>query len=202
MIRVNLLKNRVAARTVGTQQETAQTFASGGEEAGSEEKKEALVKLILIFTFSVGVYFYEQFHIDGMNEQLNQNVAALNAVQAELAQKKAANQAISHFEKDAKVLEQKLEVLKGLSSERLRMVKMLDYIQNLIPERVWLSNLVYDKGEFSLAGLSVTDDDLSEFIRGLEETPFFTDVILTQAKESSSTKGTYKIFEMKARLGK
>lgn len=195
MIRVNLLKSRVTS----TATEGTQTAFGGGSGSGVDAK-DALIKLALIFSAIGGLYSYETQNIS----KLTQNVAA---ARKKVADKKAENQkrkqqtdSLSHVEKEAKVLEEKLFVLKKISKDRLRVIKMLDSIQGFIPERVWLITLKYDKGALNLSGQAVSDEDLSDFVRNMETAGMFNNVILTQAKEVISAKGSYKTFELKAEV--
>ena len=103
---------------------------------------------------------------------------------------------MADVEKSAQVLEQKLTIMKKLSRVRLREVKALDYIQSILPEKVWFKDMRFDDNKLSLNGFAVGDDDLNELTRALENSVQFSNVIILQAKDEKLQNGTYKQFEI------
>jgi Tfp pilus assembly protein PilN len=89
-----------------------------------------------------------------------------------------------------------MKIMKALSRTRLRELKALDFLQTMIPERVWLNSLDYIDEKFRLKGLALTDDDLTDLIQALDKSSFFSEVVLLQAKETTSRDGTLKNFEL------
>lgn len=191
MIKINLLKNRSIAS--GGDTTYAITVDQGG---GSEAQKEALIKIMLMAVFSVILVFIENSNISDLKKEQFVYTSQLQEIQGKIAKLKEEAGKLAEFEKESKELEDKMKIMKALSKTRLKELKALDFLQTIMPERVWLSSLDYSNEKFSLKGLALTDDDLTDLIQSLDKSSFFTDVVLLQAREQTSKDGTLKVFEM------
>jgi len=62
-------------------------------------------------------------------------------------------------------------------------VRVLDELSNAIPKRVWLVSFKEGAGNLSMTGAAIDNADISEFMRALQKSPYFSDVQLkfTQA---------------------
>lgn len=195
MIKVNLLKNRSMQGGGDT------TYAVSIDRGGNEAQKEAVIKIMLMAVFAVVLVFVENHNVDSLKEEQQRYMIQLNELQAEVDKLKAENSKVSELEKQSKELEDKMKIMKQLSKNRLRELKALDYMQTIMPERVWLTTLTYQDEKFSLKGFALTDDDLTDLIQALDKSVFFTDVILLQAKEQNTPDGTLKNFEITTAIG-
>lgn len=191
MIKINLLKNRSIAS--GGDTTYAITVDQGG---GSEAQKEALIKIMLMAVFSVILVFIENSNISDLKKEQFVYTSQLQEIQGKIAKLKEEAGKLAEFEKESKELEDKMKIMKALSKTRLKELKALDFLQTIMPERVWLSSLDYSNEKFSLKGFALTDDDLTDLIQSLDKSSFFTDVVLLQAREQTSKDGTLKVFEM------
>lgn len=195
MIRVNLLKNRVADGTQMTT--TAMAGSGGGGFSTSGENRETMVKAVVIFIFTFGLYMYEKSNISTLNATLARLQAQNSELDAQAAAKAKEVEGIKDIEAQARELEDKLKVLKQLSKLRLREVKTLDFIQSSIPEKVWLKTLVFEsdkdnieKGKFVFTGNAVATEDLTEFVKRLEESTYLEQVIVMKNVEISAGSNT------------
>lgn len=189
MIRINLLKNRII--------DTVQVAAAPGSGSAptfgaSDDTREAVVKGFVIVIFTACIIMYETQNIRGLSAQ----VQSLAVQGAELDEKAAAIakdvEAIKDIENQARELEDKLKILKLLSKLRLREVKTLDFVQSAIPEKVWLKGLTYEAdkdrvefGRFSFTGNAAATEDLTEFVRRLEDSAYLYEVIVMKNQEFS-----------------
>lgn len=133
---------------------------------------------------------YESQTLKGLAEESARLQAQLTQHKAEAAQKAADVLKVKDVEAQAKELEDKLKILKLLSKLRLREVKTLDFMQSAIPEKVWLKAITYESdkihvetGHFKILGNAVGTEDLSEFVKRLEESAFLMDVIILKNQE-------------------
>jgi Tfp pilus assembly protein PilN len=129
---------------------------------------------------------------------MNDEVARLQVRNSELETQSAAKAAeadsVKDVEKQARELEDKLKVLKSLSKLRLREVKTLDFMQSSIPEKVWLKSISFqargdnvEEGHFEFVGNAVATEDLSEFVKRLEDSAYLSEVIVIKNQESPVT---------------
>ena len=145
--------------------------------------------------FTVGLMIYENANLRALNEEQAVVAAQVNQLQTEAAAKATEAESVKDIETQAKELEDKLKVLKLLSRLRLREVKTLDFMQSSIPEKVWLKTVSYesekdkiDSGHFVFNGSAVTTDDLTEFVKRLENSAYLSDVIVVKNQEVTQAK--------------
>jgi Tfp pilus assembly protein PilN len=104
------------------------------------------------------------------------------------------------MQKEIKELEERIVLIKNLSKVRLREIKAIDYLQNVIPDKVWFSELDFKDTVFQAKGYSVSDEALNKFIEGLEGKSFFRNVILMQSIDQKTKSGTIKSFTFSSSL--
>lgn len=210
MIKVNLLRNRVGDSQPGGSARTGfgSTILAGGGEDTS--KRDAVVRLLTIFMFTAALMVYEHQNIRDLNQEqvrIQAQVAELESAARARSEEVAA---VRDVERQAKELEDKLKILTLLSRLRLREVKTLDFMQSSIPEKVWLRdvNFVSDKtkvseGKFEFKGAAVATEDLSEFVKRLEDSAYLNEVIIIKNQEVNipgRNAGTMREFEFTAQV--
>lgn len=188
MIRVNLMRNRVGDSTVATS-------VGGGAGGGNEEVREVIVKVACIFIFCLGLMIYENQNIRSLNEERARVQSTVSELETQAQAKSTEVEAIKDIAHQAQELEDKLKVLRLLSKLRLREVKTLDFMQSSIPEKVWLKSVRYEadregkesveRGHYQFDGSAVTTEDLSEFVKRLEDSAYLNEVIVMKNQESN-----------------
>jgi Tfp pilus assembly protein PilN len=200
MIRVNLLKNRVQDPAI----------ASVGATEGGNETREALIKIAFILIFTLGLMMFESQNIRQLNEERARVQATVNDLQQQVTAKSKEVDGIKDIAQQAQELEDKLKVLKLLSKLRLREVKTLDFMQSSIPEKVWLKAITYastkdhaEDGRFQFTGNAVNTEDLTEFVKRLEDSAYMDNVIVIKNAEVSGPKkaGGMRDFLFTAEVG-
>lgn len=201
MIRVNLLKNRVA--------DPAMAGVGASIETGNENR-EALVKVAFILVFTLGLMMYESQNIRALNEERNRVTSTVKNLEKQATAKAKEVEGIKDIAKQAQELEDKLKILKLLSKLRLREVKTLDFMQSSIPEKVWLKNITYastkervEDGRFQFNGNAVNTEDLTEFVKRLEDSAYMDEVIVIKNAETTATAktGSVRDFLFTAEVG-
>jgi Tfp pilus assembly protein PilN len=197
MIKVNLLRNKVGGTKTAVSQASESeenfVFENQSAEAG-ENKKGLIVKIFIIFGGIVCLYGYQNYNISLLQDQANALVAEKQTLDAQILAKKPVAEKAAKLQKENQELEKRIASVKNLSKFRLRELRTLDYIQNVIPDRLWLTGVKVNGGSIELQGGSLADDDLSKFLDLLETKPWFKDVILLQAIEAKTKTGTSKTF--------
>lgn len=182
MIKVNLLRSRI--------QDQQATVMGNVQEVDEGELKPTLIKVAFILLFTLGLMIYESQNIRSLNEQIQRMKAQTQDLEAKSAAKALEAAGVKDIAERARELEDKLKIMKLLSRLRLREVKTLDFMQSSIPEKVWLKSIRYDsdqtdpaKAQYTFTGNSVTTDDLSEFVKRLEESNYLGEVIVIKNQE-------------------
>lgn len=197
MIRVNLARNRAQAPGVDG---TSTNFSPSFDAGDTSEQRAAIRNLFILFIGVIALIVYEKYNAFTLNDANQLLVQEQGQLEMQLGKDKSSLDQYKTSETDAKALEDKLSIIKKLSRTRLREVKALDYIQEIIPDKVWLKQLMIDQEMVKISGYSMLDEDLSTFIQTLDKSAYFQNVILTQASEVSSKSGNYKQFDISARL--
>jgi type IV pilus assembly protein PilN len=190
MIKVNLTKTRVTGNG-----EFNEAMVSPSETIGVGPLT-ILFKILLMLFATVGLMTYERININSLQSQLstlNLQSVQLNQEYAKLQQQTAP---MKEFEGKAKELEDKLKIMKKLSRLRLRAVKALDFIQTSLPERMWFTSIDMKEEKVILKGYSATDEDISKFLKTIEGSVLFTNVLLVRAEVSRLPNGEGKQFEI------
>ncbi len=160
MIRINLLPVRAKKkRNTSIYQLVAMSSA-------------LLVALVVAFTV-VAVF-------DGKIEQRNATVAK-NADEIKRLQTIIGE--VNELDKQKQRLLNQLAVIHRLEKGKRGPVRVMDEMSSSIPKRVWITSFREQGGSLSLTGSAIDNADISEFMRALQKTPYFTEINLkfTQA---------------------
>jgi Tfp pilus assembly protein PilN len=205
VIKVNLLRNRAenanaGGATIVTQVDGVTSIEAPTEPMDSSQFKLLAIKFVVILGLTGGLMLYETFNVDNLRDQL----ASLNKINTDLQDQITKNQPIAtkakELQKKITDLEGRIKIIKDLSRTRLREIKALDYIQNVIPEKVWLESIDFSDDKVKIIGQSVADDQLNKFLESLDGKSYFQNVILLRAVETRTKEGTTKSFEIASSL--
>jgi Tfp pilus assembly protein PilN len=181
VIKVNLLRNRVQdAAAPGVMQ----------VESGGSDTRDALTKIAFILLFVLALMVWESQTINNLNNERAVVANQVSELETQAQSKATEVEGIKDIAKQAEELKDKLKVLKLLSRLRLREVKTLDFMQSSIPEKVWLKTVIFESdrtkmetGRFQITGNSVSTEDLTDFVKRLEDSAYLQEVIVLKNQE-------------------
>lgn len=199
MIKVNLLKNRGnVSDTSATQLDFDMPITAPGE--GSGGASEIVAKVFTIILPVLILWGYETYNIGNLSSQNEVAQSRMNELNTEITQNKPVVEKAKAMQKEIKELEERIVLIKNLSKVRLREIKAIDYLQNVIPEKVWFIELDFKDTNFQARGFSVSEEALNKFIESLEGKSFFRNVILMQSVDQKTKTGTVKSFTFSSSL--
>jgi type IV pilus assembly protein PilN len=200
MIRINLLGEQATQAVSGksiitnlTQTLMAPSQAGGG--AG-----DILLKIIVAIGPIIACIGTEQWIVGNKQQELSKIANELASKQAEIESKKKDVEQVQRFKADKAQLDLRMNTIRTLSKARLKNVKVLDAIQNIIPTRAWLSSLKLEENKVDVKGKAMEDNDISAFMKGLEENIYFGNVNLINSSSVKTEDGTLKDFDIAASL--
>lgn len=203
MIKVNLLQGRTGTAATGqAPMEATSTEVLGGTAATiskalqGENSKRSITNLLIILSIPAAIIIYERQNLETLKRDSVTQAGKVKTIEKKVTEKKAEIGKYAGLAEKAKELNDKLDIIRKLSRIRLREIKALDFIQSTVPEKVWLNSLSVRDGLLAIHGYAVTDDDLTLFVRGLEKSRNFSNILLLQAKEERTKEGTVKSFEV------
>ena len=88
----------------------------------------------------------------------------------------------------------------SLSKRRTLVVRDLDHLQTLTPARVWFVELKVNLNTVNIKGTAATNDDVSDFIKVLRESAFFSDVDTVKVEEVKKKYGSVRSFEVNLKM--
>jgi len=121
-------------------------------------------------------------------QMLVEKVAQQTQVKAtktkELDELKKKVQEVDDFEKKKRLLEDKNRIIEQLRKNQGGPVRLLDYLsQSLDPIKVWLTTVEGD-AQVTVTGKALSNDDVVEFIKNLQQTNYFSSVMLQESVQS------------------
>jgi len=204
MIKVNLLKNRGGGGRSGTTVTETQfddSFDVGFDDSAKDQGG-PLNKILLMLIWVVGLYVYEWYNIGNLTQQNTQLQAQIAKLDQEVGAIKPQIESAKKLQSANQELTKKLGLVRELGRLRLREIRAIDHLQNVIPERVFFSNIKFTDTTFEVTGQSANDQDLDRLLEGMRQNAVFVDVLLARSVEQKGPQGNTKSFLITSGLGK
>jgi type IV pilus assembly protein PilN len=132
-----------------------------------------------------GVFFVEK----GVDRDLELAEANVAQLEADIERYKPQEKLVANFKKRKRQLQNKLDVIQSLERARSGPVRVLDELSERVPDRLWLTSVrTIDKG-IRLEGQSLDTGVVADFLRGLNASPFFSNVDLDKTSGGKIVKG-------------
>lgn len=119
-------------------------------------------------------------------------MTAINEVRAEIADIDQQNRQlrkkigqVRDFEQKQEELRQKLDVLQTLKAGKQGPVRLLDELSSALPDKLWLTQFSEKNGTISLSGIADTEKRVADFMRTLEDSPYYRDIELSVTEQTS-----------------
>lgn len=124
--------------------------------------------LILLGTaLAVGWWFWS---LRQTSIQLDRDIAQ---AEVETQQLRSVLSQVQKFEARKAQLQQRVTLIEQLRRGQTGPVHMLDEISKALPEQLWLTEMTQKGQEVTLAGMTTSMSGLSDFVAGLEGSPWF-----------------------------
>lgn len=161
--------------------------------SGSSEVYRALaIQAGILVVILVGVSWY-------LSEKRSEYIAEVDAQIAEVDSKDALlvselsktsgyEQMKKNLEQDEKTIRTKIETIQELIRDRATPPKILMTLSEATPKDVWLKAFTLRDSKFSISGSSNNIDLVSDFMKSLEETIYFKNIVLKSSKMETSQK--------------
>ena len=148
--------------------------------------RESISLLVLGLVLVAGGVFFVEKGVDRDLELAEANVAQL---EADIERYKPQEKLVASFKKRKRQLQNKLDVIQSLERARSGPVRVLDELSERVPGRLWLTSVrTIDKG-IRLEGQSLDTGVVADFLRGLNASPFFSNVDLDKTSGGKIVKG-------------
>jgi type IV pilus assembly protein PilN len=178
MIEINLLPVREARRAADLRQQVMQ-----------------LIMMLILVGAGIGFVHSE------MNEKTAVARARVAQMQRDIDQFKPQLEQVAAFRKKKAKLEKKIDVIDELDRARSGPVRVMSELAMRTPERLWLKSVKTQGGTIQLKGMSLDNELVAVFLRGLGDSEYFDSVDLDGTKLENS-KSSLKVvsFGIRANL--
>ncbi len=130
---------------------------------------------ILILALGMGWIILDR-RIASLNTEITAKLAELEILKAQVAE-------VENYERDKKMVSERIMAIEELRAHQTIPVQLLDGISHGIPSRVWLVSLNESGGKVDIHGKSMTNGEIVDFVNALKKNPFFTGVELIESKQ-------------------
>lgn len=208
MIKVNLAQKGMAAKKssgLGGFSLGGAGLGGGGDIGvadelgiGAEGGNRALVtNLALILIGVLALWLYEQSNIPPLRSTATSLRRQLDTVRKKNKSAEDVVKEIARFEAEQTALQNQINAIEAIKRDRLREVRVLDYIQREIPEKVWLQKMDLNQGRLTISGYATADSELTTFMEGLQRSAYLREVQLVRSTEAQVAEiGNVKRFEI------
>ncbi|MCI5065922.1 PilN domain-containing protein [bacterium] len=141
------------------------------------------VSFIAFFMLSTFLYF-------DVSNQLTIRQQEVSDLERQLAQLKTKTKEVSGLEKKQKELNGKLAVIAELKLSKQGPVRVLNDLNQAVPERAWLRGISEKGSSLSITGLALDGQTVAGFMDQLEDSNYFADV---SVETRSTTREKVKI---------
>ncbi len=164
-------------------------------------QRQGLMRLIVIGLLPLALYAYEMQNIPDIQAKLASKRDLLSSLTEKNNQAATAVEEIKKYEADQAQLQKQISTLESFRKERLREVKIMDSLQKDIPEKLWLTKIVYEPPRVLIAGVTVGDLELTTFMDAISKSVFFSRVNLIRSTDTPTASGIQtKAFEISCDL--
>lgn len=176
MMKINLLPHREARRAADLRETVA-------------------VLLLGLIVICGGVFFVDK----GVKSDLAMAEANVTQLQADIYRYKPQQKLVESFKKQKKQLQNKLDIIGSLEAARNGPVRVLDELTAQVPDRLWLTAIMTKGKGIKLEGQSLDTGVVADFLRGLNSSPYFTNVDLDKTAGGKIVDGIRLVsFEIRA----
>ncbi len=183
MIRINLLNQKIRSQV--NPQLTTIAVNADIVMTRDEIQKQAFFRVVILILFPALFYLYDNYYYqDQMNSQfppLEKKIDDLSKFNA--AKEKFVND-IKQFEKEGKVIQDKINKINFLDALRGYEIEIHKFFQKTLPQKLWFDELIYTfdqkseagvKGEIKIKGLSHNPSDIQLLRKAIKENILFTE---------------------------
>lgn len=127
--------------------------------------------VVLVIVFSAVWIWIKENEIEAQNAKMAENTAEIDRLKKIIGE-------VNELEKQKGLLRDQLNVIDKLERGKRGPVHVLDELSANIPKRVWVTQFVERGGMLELGGVGLDNADISEFLRALQKSKYFSSVQL------------------------
>jgi type IV pilus assembly protein PilN len=147
----------------------------------------AILMVTVVSSFTVHSVYSAQ--VEEREKKISDNETEIKRLQKIIGE-------VNELDKQKTRLLNQLAVIDKLEKGKRGPVRVLDDLSNSIPKRVWVTSFREANGALSITGSAMDNSDISEFMRALQRTPYFSEISLKFAQADQRDGVTVYNFEI------
>lgn len=148
--------------------------------------RETVAVLVLGLVLIAGGIFFTDKSLKSDLAMAETNVAQL---QADIQRYEPQQRLVEEFKQRKSQLRNKLDIIDSLERARNGPVRILDELSSNVPDRLWLTVIKTQGTGIELEGQSLDTGVVADFLRGLNASPYFTNVDLDRTSGGKVVRG-------------
>lgn len=205
MIKVNLLKDRTSQAQVDTLgpvgKKTYKEILSISSDGFNEPEINPLVKLLIMLVPVALMYLYEYKVTKESQEKVSKITLEVQQTEAIRDEKKTLVDGVNLLKAELDARKPLIAEFRKIGVEKLQGIKVLDQLQDLIPIQIWVTEVVLNRTQIDITGISTSDKELNVFQQNFEDSVFFDNILIYNSIETKSERGDNLIsFRMRANV--
>jgi type IV pilus assembly protein PilN len=165
--------------------------------AREERKKQSIRKEATIFVLVIGLVLVLIVLVQWMSSrQREEIVTQIRNAEAELKRLEIVKREINKAKTNKKILQEKLNIIKSLNTNRTRPIEIMSLVASKIPDKMWLNSLDKKNQKVTLQGVALDDETIANFMKKLQQAKIFTAVRLVVTERVTIQKLNLKKFTM------
>ncbi|MGZ3687096.1 MAG: PilN domain-containing protein [Bdellovibrionota bacterium] len=132
---------------------------------------------------------YKQKELMKLDTSIQQFSSEQSKLRAELAKTKGYEEVKRQLDADEVMIRTKIETIQKLIADRAVLPKVLLTLSGGIPTEVWLSDFKVANEDVAFKGSSLGFNQISDFMRNLNESAYFTDLHLINTQQGKDDVG-------------
>lgn len=199
MIKINLLnpkkRNKVNAKKSSSLIQESKSLDN------EDVKKEAFRRILMILIFPICLMLYENLSIPDLHSEISKADKQIKEISEFIAKNSQIADLIKQMQNRENIVALKITEIEKKVAEKNTRVQMLDVLQQLIPERVWLTKLAESDSNVVLSGFAMNESELNTFIEALSKSIVFKEVNIIGSHQVNQEGQSLKKFELSFKLG-
>jgi type IV pilus assembly protein PilN len=200
MIKINLVSNRPKKTTSLRGSSLGSISESDVFISDDEVRKDAAKRIVIFLVPIVLIWTYGELVVPQKRDELAAKTQDYNKLVDYNKKQSASVAEIKKFKEDESLIESRIVVLNKLSKDRYKEIRVLELLQQVIPEKAWLRKVKIGQQKLILEGTALSDFEVSKFMESLTKSAFLVDVNLITSSEVITAGTSYKNFEISCSL--
>jgi type IV pilus assembly protein PilN len=151
--------------------------------------------MVIIFLPAAGLFYYQSMNIPKLEAERDKQNQELTELEVYNEKAAAAVAEIKKQQEYKALIERQIASLSGLSKVRFKYIRVLDLIQQSLPQKMWFRNLKSKDNELEAQGISHSEQEITQFLETISKSIYFTDASMVSSEDMLGTESDNRKFK-------